>query len=414
MDRKIENSNKHRRLALALAVVAGAIAVIATLHGRGDQTLRVERERLTIATVERGTFQEFVPVTGAIEPTRTLYLDAIEGGRVEEVYREAGSHVEAGDAILRLANTNLLMDVMFREAEFFGQSNNLRNTKLSMEQNRLEIRRQLLEVDNQILSQERLTEESRILAENDLIPNRNLVAAEQDLAYLREKQELTKAAQDQETLFRQAQIQQLEDSLERMATNLDLVKRNMESLVIKAPAAGLLSSLEAEVGQSKNRGQHLGRIDILDGFKVRAVVREHYISRVRTGQFGTFKLGAQEGRLSVSKIYPEVVDGNFEIDLIFEGDLPGDIRRGQTLRIRLMLGEPAESTLVEKGGFYQETGGQWVFVLNDSGDEAQRQVIELGRSNSLEFEVLRGLEPGDQVIISPYADFEDVDRLLLK
>jgi HlyD family secretion protein len=414
VDRKIEKKSKLPRLLTVVVLIAGATMLFLFAKGQHGQTLKVEEERLTIATVHTGEFQEFVPVTGTTEPVMTHYLDAIEGGRVEQVHRQAGSHVTKGDEILRLSNTNLLMDVMYREAEFFGQSNNLRNTKLSMEQNRLEIRLQLLEVDNQILNQQRVTEESRILSESLLIPERDYSAAKQELAFLQEKRELTRAAQQQENLYRQTQIEQLETSLERMATNLELVKNNMDSLVIKAPVTGLLSSLEAEVGQSKNRGQRLGRIDVLDGFRVRAVVREHYISRVQTGQIGAYTLGGYDGELSVTKIYPEVVDGNFEIDMHFDGGVPEGIRRGQTLRIRLMLGDPSDSTLVEKGAFYQETGGKWIFVLTESGDEARRQAIELGRSNSLLFEVLGGLVPGDRVIVSPYDDFEDVDRLVLK
>ena len=414
MDKKIEKKTKLPRLLIAVVLIAGAAVLFSFTKGRHRQSLRVEEERLTIATVHTGTFQEFVPVTGTTEPIKTHYLDAIEGGRVEHVYREAGSYVAKGDEIVRLSNTSLLMDAMFREAEFFGQSNNLRNTKLSLEQNRLEIRLQLLEVDNQILDQQRVTEETRVLSENLLIPERDYSVAKQDLAYLQEKRELMKAAQQQETLFRQSQVEQLEASLERMATNLELVKSNLDSLVIRAPVTGLLSSLEAEVGQSKSRGQRLGRVDVVDGFRVRAVVREHYISRVQVGQLGTYALGGYDGTLSVSKIYPEVMDGNFEIDMHFEGGVPEGIRRGQTLRIRLMIGDPSDSTLVEKGAFFQETGGKWIFVLTESGDEARRQAIELGRSNSLFFEVLGGLVPGDRVIVSPYDDFEDVDRLVLR
>ncbi len=414
MDHKIERKSKLPRLLAVVVLVAGAATVLSFTTGQHGQSLRIDQERLTIATVHSGEFQEFVPVTGATEPMTTHYLDAIEGGRVEHVYREAGSHVEKGDEILRLSNTSLLMDVMFREAEFFGQSNNLRNTKLSLEQNRLEIRMQLLDIDNQILNQQRSTEEAKVLSESLLIPERDYSTATQQLAYLQEKRELARAAQQQENLFRQTQVEQLEASLERMAANLELVKSNMDSLVIRAPVSGLLSSIEAEVGQSKNRGQRLGRIDELHGFRVRAVVREHYISRVRIGQFGDYTLGGHDGKLSVTKIYPEVMDGNFEIDLQFDGDVPEGIRRGQTLKIRLMLGDPADSTLVEKGAFFQETGGKWIFVLTESGDEARRQTIELGRSNSLQFEVLGGLVPGDRVIVSPYDDFEDVDRLVLR
>ncbi len=414
MDQKIEKKSKLPRLLVVVVFAVGVLLLFSFARGQYGQSLRVEAERLTIATVHTGTFQEFVPVTGTIEPTRTHYLDAIEGGRVEQVYREAGSLVTKGDEILRLANTSLLMDVMFREAEFFGQSNNLRNTKLSLEQNRLEIRRQMLEVDHQILTQQRVTEETRVLSESLLVPKRDYLAAKQELAYLQEKQQLTKAAQHQENLFRQTQVHQLEESLERMSANLNLIKSNMDSLVIRAPVTGLLTSLEAEVGQSKNRGQRLGRIDETDGFKVRAVVREHYISRVQIGQVCTFTLGDHDGKLSVTKIYPEVVDGNFEVDLLFGDNVPDGIRRGQTLRIRLMMGDASDSTLVEKGPFYQETGGRWMFVLSESGQEARRQTIELGRSNSLQFEVLGGLVPGDRVVISPYDDFEDVHRLLLK
>ena len=333
---------------------------------------------------------------------------------MDTVYLEAGTFVTKGMRILKLVNTNLLMDVMYREAEIFQQSNNLRNTRLSMERNALDMRRQILELEHEIKRQKRIVESNELLEQKNLIPQREFEEARDELDYLEQKLALTIETQRQDSTFRMTQVRQLEASLARMETNLEIVKQNMENLVIRALVSGHLTSLNAEVGESKRRGERLGQIDILDGFKVRVPIDEHYIARVNSGQSAEFTFSGSTYRVMIAKIYPAVADGRFTVDMTFTDGEPAGIRRGQTLRLRLELGDLSQAVLLPTGGFYQATGGRWVYVLDESGDEAHRRSIHLGRQNTEYYEVLDGLSPGERVIISPYDTYGDVDRLVLK
>jgi len=415
MDRPIEKKRWSLKKVAGLFLIG--VFIFASAYGfiksRGSK-LNVDVERITIATVEKGPFQEFIPVIGTVLPIKTFYLDAMEGGRVEEVYIEAGSLVHEGDKILKLANTNLLLDIMYREAQLYEQSNNLRNTRLLMEQKRLNLRRELMELNYQIQKQGRIFKRSEILAEKNLISQQEYEQTKDEYEYLLKRKALALETQKQDSIFRQVQIKQLEASMKRMQTNLDLVREKLENLVIRAPISGQLTSLNAEIGESKSPGERLGRIDVLEGFKVRAAIDEHYIARIEIGRTGTFDLAGKSYKLIVRKIYPEVREGRFEVDMEFDGAFPQGIRRGQTLHIRLELGELSEAVLLPRGGFYQKTGGQWVYVLDKSGEFATKRPIRLGRQNPRVFEVLEGLEPGERVIISMYDSFGDMDKLILK
>ena len=416
VDRPIEKKRWTPRRIVTIAgacIIIAAIAYSLILAKRGSR-LNVKSERIRIDTVVRGEFQEFIPVNGTIIPINTYYLDAVEGGRVDSIYLEAGTFVEKGQRILELANTNLLMDVMYREAEIFQQSNNLRNTRLSMERNALEMQREVLDLEYKITQQKRIVESNISLAGKNLIPDREFEESKDELAYLQRKLELTRQTQRQDSTFRAIQISQLEASLERMEANLSIVKQNMENLVIRAPVSGHLTSLNAEVGESKQRGERLGQIDILDGFKVRVPIDEHYITRIDIGQVAAFTFSDETFRVTIRKIYPAVVSGRFTVDMHFDRNEPAGMRRGQTLRLRLELGDLAEATLLPTGGFFQTTGGRWIYVLDDSGTEARRRRIHLGRQNTEYYEVLDGLAPGERVIVSSYDTFGDVDRLVLK
>jgi HlyD family secretion protein len=401
---------------LLLLAIAGLLMIAATwgvVRAR-TSTLRIDRERLRISTVEQGLFHEYIPVVGSTVPLTTHYLDASEGGRIEEIYREAGSLVEQGDEILRLANTSLLLDVMYREAELFQQSNNLRSTKLAMEQHQLQMQRQLLEIRREIARQRRLSNNNTQLVEQGLVSRQEHELALQELGYLVDQRELLQATQEQEQLLRQEQIRQLEESLERMQENLRVVKLHLESLVIRAPIAGRLTALNAEVGQSKARGQRLGQVDDLSGFKLRAAIDEHYISRVTPGLTGTFSYTGRRFRLQVDKVYPQVIEGRFEVDLTFADEQPDDLRRGQSFHLRLELGDPCEAVLLPMGGFFQSTGGRWVYLLDRDGSEARRREVTLGRQSSDYCEVLAGLAPGDLVITSDYQPLGEAERLVLQ
>jgi HlyD family secretion protein len=416
LDRKIEKKMwTPRRIAyISFSGLIAFLVVYSIVFVNRSSKLNVKAERISITSVERGSFQEFIPVTGTVIPIKTHFLDAVEGGRVDTVYLEAGTYVNKGDRILKLANTNLLLDIMYREAELFQQSNNLRNTKLAMDRNGLEMRRQLLELGREIKRQRRINESNDVLAEKNLISEREYEEAKDELEYLIDKLELTMETHRQDSLFRENQIKQLEASLARMEANLAIVKHNLDNLVIKAPVSGHLTSLNAEIGESKARGERLGQIDILDGFKVRVSIDEHYIARIGSGQTGTFTLSGKSYSLTILKVYPEVVGGRFEVDMGFDGAEPEGIRRGQTLRIRLELGDLSEAVLLATGGFYQKTGGRWIYVVDESGRVATKRQIHLGRENPLFYEVLDGLEPGERVITSSYDNFGDVDQLVLK
>jgi HlyD family secretion protein len=416
MDRKIEKKKwPPKRIASLAAVGLFVILVLYVFLFRlNKSTLNVKTERITISTVTRGPFQEFIPIMGNVLPINTFFLNAVEGGRVEEIYLEAGTIVKEGDGILKLANTNLLLDIMWREAELFQQSNNLRNTRLSMEQYRLRLNQDLAEIDNQLQQQKRTYERYEELVKDNLISKHEYELAKDQYEYLIKKKELTIDSQRNDIEFRLGQIDALEASLKRMQDNLEIVKQKQDNLTIRAPVSGHLTALSAEIGQSKSPGQPLGQIDVLEGFKVRAAIDEHYIARIETGRTGEFDFAGNSYGLLVKKIYPEVIDGRFEVDMEFVGGGPEGITRGQTLHIRLELGDISEAILLPRGGFYQTTGGNWAYVVDESENVATKRKIRLGRQNPQVFEVLEGLGPGERIITSSYESFGNMDRLVLK
>lgn len=415
MDRKIQKKKwPPKKIAL---VGGGGILIIvlfySAIFGDSSSRLNVDAERITISTVERGLFQEFIPVTGSVLPIETFYLDAIEGGRVERIYTEAGLFVRKGDPILRLANTNLQLDVMYREALSYEQINNAQNRRLAIEQNSIAVRTQLTEVEYQVRRlTTQYTRDSSLFRKN-LISPIEFKLTEDEYNYWQRRRVLALENFRQDSLLRLNQLTQLQSSIDRLETNLEMVKQNVENLVVRAPISGQLTSLNAEIGQSKNPGQRLGQIDVLDSFKVRVAVDEFYITRINPGQTGEFDLAGSRHRLVIRKVFPEVRDGRFEVDMSFVESSPAGIRRGQSFQIRLQLGDLSEATLLARGGFYQTTGGQWVYVVNPSGDIAVKRSIKLGRQNPQVFEVLSGVEPGEKVITSGYENFGDIDKLLL-
>ncbi len=415
MDRRIEKKRfTPRRIALgvlAAAVVAfGAYALLSV----NPSSLNVEATKLTTAPVTYGPFLEYIVEQGAVMPLTTFYLDAVEGGRVEEVYVEQGAHVEQGTPILRLSNANLQLNVMQREAELFREVNQLRQTRVTMEQRRLEMRAQLVELDYELRKAEREYERQDALLKADLISRQEYDEAKDNLEYYTRRREVTVETLRQDSLFQAVQIRQLEESIDRLRLNLDMVKENQENLTLRAPITGLLSSLIAEVGESKPRGERLGQIDVEEQFKVRAAIDEHYIARIRSGQAGSFDFAGGTYDLVIRRVYPEVIEGQFEADMVFPEGMPEGLRRGQTLQVRIALGELADALQVPRGGFYQKTGGRWIYVLDPAGETAARRPIRLGRQNSQFFEVLEGLEEGEQVITSMYDNFGDMEQLVLK
>lgn len=415
MDRKIEKKKwPPKKIVTYMGVVLLTVFIIYQLFFSDKSSrLKVNQDRIVVSTVYNGEFQEFIPVIGTVIPIKTIYLDAVEGGTVEQIYLEAGSFVNQGDPILKLTNTNLLLDIMYREAELFQQSNNLRNTRLAMEQNALIIKGQLIDLKFEIKKTARDYKNQKSLVDQNLIAVQEFETTRDEYEYLNDKLALTLQSYHQDSVFREIQMDQLEASLVRMETNLEIVKQNMGNLILKAPVSGQLTSRNAEIGESKTKGERLGQIDVLDGFKLLIAVDEYYISRISIGQKGTFTFDGKKHELRVGKVYPEVLNGRFEVDMEFVSEEPEGIRRGQSQHIRLELGDPGEGLLLARGGFFQKTGGQWVFLVDESEEYAVKQPIRLGRQNTEVFEVLEGLNPGDKVITSSYELFGEVEKLIL-
>ncbi len=415
MDRRIE---KKRFTPRRIAIFGGAALVIAFVAWQlltiNPSSLNVDAEKLTLAPVTHGPFLEYIVEQGEVMPLRTIYLDAVEGGRVEEVYVLEGSPIEEGTPILRLSNANLQLSVMQREAELFREVNRLRETRVTMGQRRLSMRAGLVETEYQLRQAEREYARQDEMFKADLTSRQEYDEAKDNLEYLTRRRDVTVETLRQDSLFQTIQIQQLEESIDRLRLNLELIKQNEENLTIRAPITGLLSSLIAEVGESKPGGDRLGQIDVEDEFKVRAAIDEHYIARIRTGQTGSFDFAGGTYDLVISRVYPEVIEGQFEADMVFPEGMPEGLRRGQTLQVRVALGELADAMQVPRGGFYQKTGGRWIYVLDQAGEFAVRRQIRLGRQNSQYFEVLEGLEEGETVITSMYDNFGDMERLVLQ
>lgn len=414
MDRRIEAS---RKKPYVYGAVAAAIAVLAALVYTSidsSTSFTLDGQRIRIAEVTRGRYEDFIPLRASVEPERTTYLDAIEGGRVEAVLVEEGTHVEAGQPLIELSNTSLQLDVIAREAEISEQLNNLRNTELAIEQNRLRLKSDLIEIDYQIVRLTRLVNRYEALEGKQFLSKNEYEDSRDELEYWQNRRTVTRESQEQDEKIRLAQIEQLRNSVDQLEKNLKLARANLDNLTIRAPRSGNLTSLNAELGESKARGERLGQIDDVDRFKAVAMVNEFYLSRVRVGQRALLTTRGREYELEVSKVYPEVEASQFEVDLRFLGEAPSDIRRGQTLQLRLVLGDPTDDAiLVENGPFFNDTGGAWVFVLDEDGGVARRREVSLGRSNRSMIEVESGLLPGDRVVISSYSSFIDVERLFI-
>jgi HlyD family secretion protein len=414
MDRRIAPRPRKRLLLVGGGVAALALIVFLVASIDTSTSFTLDGQRIRTSAVTNGMFEDFIPLRASVEPERTVYLDAIEGGRVEAILVEEGVLVEEGLPLIELSNTSLQLDVIAREAEVSEQLNNLRNTQLAIEQNKLKLKSDLIEIDYQIVRLSRLVTRYDELQGNQFISKNEYEDAADELEYWGNRRKVTQESQAQDEIVRLAQIEQLEGSVQQLEKNLILARGNLDNLLIRAPRAGHLTSLNAEIGESKSRGERLGQIDDVDRFKATALINEFYLNRVRIGLKAQLEVSGRQYDLEISKVYPEVQASQFEVDLRFTADTPADIRRGQTLQLRLVLGDTADRALVlGNGPFFNDTGGGWVFVLDAEGKVATRREVQLGRRNTNSIEVLAGLVPGDEVIISSYANFIDVDRLFI-
>jgi len=404
-----------QRILLGVAALAFVVFSVYSIAWAGRQSsLNVNREKITVSKVERGVFDEFIVVTGVVQPLKTYQLDAIEGGYVAQKLLDGGATVRQGDLILKLENQRLTMDFVNRETEMYRLINELENTKLSLKQDKFALRRTLSELDYQIRQAKLDHERNAKLVTDGVVSQQEYERTKIIYERLTQQREIEIENQKFQEENSLVQIKQLEGTLDRTRTNLTMMKQNLENLSVKAPVSGLLSRVDVEIGASITAGQNIGQIDDLNGFKMRVEVDEHYISRIFPGLEGSFEFNGATTKLVVNKVYPEVRNGRFEVDMTFEKKIPDGIRRGQSVPVRLQLGKPAEATLLPTGGFFSDTGGNWVYVLNESGSKAEKRNISLGRKNPQFYEVLSGLEAGEQVITSSYENFGDKDILNLQ
>jgi len=414
MDRKVEKKTSLTKKAgygaAALVIVAfGWWFVDTLLNGR---SLSINSERIQVSEVTVGTFEDFIPLRGRLVPSSTVYLDAIEGGRVEEILVEDGVIVEAGDLIAVLSNTNLQLEVLGREAAVTEQLNNMRTIELQLEQNRLSHKRNLVDIDYQIKRLNRAVERQRDLVSKDLASRSTIEELEDELTYYENRRDVTLESQSTDVRMQEQQLSQLRQAGTQLEAGLGFAKKNLDDLNVRAPLPGKLSGFNIEVGQSIARGGRLGQIDDPEGYKLNVSIDEFYLGRVDLQQAAVAEHRGTDIDLQISKIYPQVNAGQFEVDMAL-ADEPTGLRRGQTMQVRLTLGDNSDAILIPNGSFYQDTGGNSVFVVSTNGSEAVRRSVRLGRRNTDFIEVLDGLEPGEQVITSPYTSYNNMDRLAL-
>ena len=417
MDRIIEQQKGFKRVFTkkALPYWAGAlfVAFVIYLIARpNDKTLRVDRETLMISEAQKGEFNDYIRISGRVQPMTTIQLSPQEGGIVQEILIEEGSEVKAGDAILILSNDNLDMQILNSEAELAEKENILRNTQIQMEQQKLDVNQSVLEYGIQVDRLKRAYEQQKSLYEEKLIAREDYLKAEEDYRLAQQKYELIRERSKQDSLYRGTQLDRMEESLDNMVLNMQMIRKRKSNLIVKAPIDGELGLLDVVLGQSITSGTKIGQINSVGTYKVEAQIDEHYIDRVVAGLEATFERQGEKYSTTIRKVYPEVRDGKFKADFKFEGEQPDNIRAGQTYYLNLQLGQPEEAVIIPRGSFYQKTGGKWVYVVNKEGTMAVKREIRLGRQNPQYYEVLEGLEPGEKVITSGYDTFGDSDVLM--
>ncbi|WP_345951806.1 efflux RND transporter periplasmic adaptor subunit [Mucilaginibacter sp. PAMB04274] len=416
MDRIIEKKRWNNKRVMT---IAGIVAVVALVTGSivftsGKSKLNVDAERITISEVKKGSFQEIIPLNGIVLPITTIYLDAVEGGRVEKLFVEDGATMEKGQPILKLANTDLELNLANEETAVFNVLTQMQISHDNARQNTISKLNQMAEVESNLKEADRVYKLNKRLYDQKAIGLQEFQKSENDYSYAVRRKRLTTQILNQDSTAMNQQTQQSKESYAHMKATLELMRKKVGDLIVRAPVDGQLTSLDAEIGQSKQKGGRLGQIDVLSGFKVRVDVDEHYITRVFNGQMGEFTLGDKTYKLKIKKVFTQVSNGRFQVDMQFAGALPKDIRRGQSLQIRLALSDETQAVLVPKGGFYQQTGGNWIFKLSEDGKTAYRMDIQLGRQNPDYYEVMQGLKPGDRVVTSSYENYGDMQELIIK
>ncbi len=416
MDKKIKKKKwTVKRIGTILGITLLVVFVgYQLLFADRRSKLNVEREKITIADVKRGAFLEFIPQTGTVEPSVTFYLDAIEGGTIKKVHAESGAMLNKGDVILELSNLNRELNVLSQEASLNESINRIRQTRLQLEQNDLQQQQTLALIDNQLEKLEPQYKRQKMLFEKDLIAKQDYEQTKADYEYNLKRKKITYTSYKSDSVSRVRQLGQLNQSERRMIESLEGVGQILNNLTIQSPIEGQLTTPQLVEGQSVNPGQRLGQVDKVGSYKVRVPIDELYLPKISKGLSATTRFNNKEYQLIITYIYPNIINGRFEVDMEFVNETPSGIRRGQSLRMRIELGQPSEELLLPVGGFYKDTGGNWVFVVNEDDSKAEKRNIRLGRKNTEHFEVLEGLKPGDRVITSSYDNFGDNEVLILK
>jgi HlyD family secretion protein len=416
MDIKIEKKKglKAKHVIYGLVGLAFITLIYFAFFGNSKSTYRIEKDKLTIATIEKNIFHDYITINGYVEPISTIYLDAREGGRVEEKVAEEGQMLQKGDVILRLSNPDLSLSILNSEAQLAEKSNFLRNTMVTMEQEKLQIKRELLNLEFDIKRKKRQWKQMKELYTDSLVSHEEYLKAEEDYQFAKKSFSLYMERQKQDSIYRSIQVRQMEDNLNNMQKNLKLVRERQEHLNVKSPIDGQLTILDIELGQSVPKGGRLGQIHVLTSYKVVAEIDEHYIDKVKVGLTAILERKGQEYTLKIRKVHPDVQSGRFKIELVFTEKAPDNMRTGQTYYSKLQLGNPKEALLLKKGSFFQSTGGRWIYVLNENESSAERMEIKLGSMNPRYYEVIEGLKTGDKVIISDYDLFKDNERIVFK
>ncbi|GGG09289.1 ABC transporter permease [Dokdonia pacifica] len=416
MDVPIEKKKFSKQKLLTIGGIVAILALIAYVifQTSGGSKLNVEKERISISTIKKDVFQENIPVNGIVLPITTIYLDALEGGRVEEKFVEDGAILKKGEPILRLSNTDLELSLINQETSVYNLLTQMQISQNAARQNTINRQNQFTDVENNLIEAERVYNLNKRLYDKGAIGRQDYESSKNNYDYQTERMKLAKQVLSEDSISSKLEINQARDSYARTQSALELMRKKVGDLVVRAPIDGQLTSLDAEIGQSINKGTRLGQVDVTTGYKVRVDIDEHYISRIYTGQTGTFTLNEKLYTLTIKKVFTQVTNGRFQVDMTFEGEVPEGIRRGQNLQIRVALSAEKQAVLIPKGGFFQKTGGNWVFKVSENGDSAYKVNIRLGSQNTAYYEVIEGLNPGDKVITSSYDSYGDIDELILK
>lgn len=415
MDTRIERKSrfKKKHIYSLIGIAVGLLCLLWLLFRDTSSSLKVEKERITIATVQKGEFNDYIRVIGQVLPDRIIYLDAIEGGHVEERLIEEGAQVRAGDVILRLSNPLLNIGILQSEADLAYQENELRNTRLSMEQEHLRLKQDRIGLSKELVQKERRFRQYERLYKKNLLAREDYLQAEEDYEAALGQLAVVDERIEQDDLFRSSQLQSLDENIRNMKKSLALVRGRLENLKVKAPVDGQLGNLEAQIGQSIAQGERIGQV-ITPELKVEAKIDEHYVERVMPGLPASFEREGKKYDMEVTKVYPEVREGQFRTDLHFVSGRPENIRAGQTYHLNLQLGDPVQAVIVPRGSFYQASGGEYMYVVDEEGKTARRRPVRIGRQNPQYYEVVEGLQPGEKVIISGYDLFGENERLILR